>query len=200
MQLSAPAILVAARPHGETGVIARMLTAEAGLIAAYVAGGRGRQLRPVVIPGNVIAAEIRARSASQLPFARVELLESRAPWLAEPLPAAAISWACAVTASTLPEHQAYPALYQALDGLLGAICHAGSAREWLRALIAYEALMLRELGYGGAAPPADADWAALMALFARQSPAIARNLLAERRADVMAAREMLHRRLQRIGS
>ena len=42
MQLSAPAILLSARAHGETAVIARMLTEQHGMVAAYVAGGRGR--------------------------------------------------------------------------------------------------------------------------------------------------------------
>ncbi|MEE4288387.1 MAG: recombination protein O N-terminal domain-containing protein, partial [Erythrobacter sp.] len=96
LSLRFPAILVAARPHGETAAIARLLTAEHGLVAAYVAGGRGRRLRPVLIPGNIVEAELRARSASQLPFARIELVESRGPWLTEPLPAAAISWATAL--------------------------------------------------------------------------------------------------------
>ena len=65
MQLKAPAIVLAARPHGENAVILRALTEEAGLVAAYVAGGQGRRLRPVVIPGNAVEADIRARSASQ---------------------------------------------------------------------------------------------------------------------------------------
>ncbi|MGB3167403.1 MAG: DNA recombination protein RecO, partial [Alteraurantiacibacter sp.] len=40
--MRAPAILVAARQHGETAVVARFLTADYGLVAGYVAGGRGR--------------------------------------------------------------------------------------------------------------------------------------------------------------
>ena len=99
MHLTAPAILIAARPHGETAVIARLLTEESGVVAAYVAGGRGRQLRPVVIPGNVVQADIRAKSDSQLPFVRLELVWSRGPWLSEPLPAAAMAWATALTAA-----------------------------------------------------------------------------------------------------
>ena len=59
MQLRAPAILIAARPHGETAVIARMLTEAHGVVVAHVAGGRGRQLRPVVIPGNIVEAVLR---------------------------------------------------------------------------------------------------------------------------------------------
>ena len=65
MQLRAPAILLAARPHGETAVVARLLTEEAGVVAGYVAGGRGRQLRPVVIPGNLVEADVRARVIEQ---------------------------------------------------------------------------------------------------------------------------------------
>lgn len=198
MNLSAPAIVVAARPHGETAVIVRLLTSEYGLVAAYVAGGRGRVMRPVVIPGNLIAAELRAKSDSQLPFARLELIESRAPWLGEPLPASAIGWATALTAAVLPERQPYPGLYSALDALLRAICHAGSARDWVRALIAYEALLLRELGYGGQAPPAEADLAALLEMLGQQGNVIGRYLLAERTRDVMAARDIVVQRLGRM--
>jgi DNA repair protein RecO (recombination protein O) len=198
MHLRAPAILLAARAHGETAVVARLLTEQAGMVAGYVAGGRGRQLRPVLIPGNLVEAELRARSDSQLPFARLELRESRGPWLGEPLPAAAIGWACALTATALPERNPYPALYSALGGLLEAICHAPSARGWLRGLVAYEALLLRELGYGGSAPPAEAELDALMQIFSAQAAPLERYLLADRRGDVMAARAMLGQRLERM--
>ena len=197
MHLTAPAILVAARPHGETAVIARMLTEESGLVAAYVAGGRGRQLRPVVIPGNLVQADIRAKSDSQLPFARLELVTSRGPWLSEPLPAAAIAWVTALTASVLPERNAYPALYDALGGLLDAICSAQAARQWVEALAVYEALMLRELGYGGERP-AIANLGQALEILDRQGPLIARYLLADTRTDVLAARELLRQRLARM--
>ena len=197
MQLTAPAILLAARAHGETAVIARMLTEQHGMVAAYVAGGRGRQLRPVVIPGNVVQAEIRAKSDSQLPFARLELVTSRGPWLGEPLPAAAIAWATALTASALPERNPYPSLYAALGGLLDAICSAGAARDWVAALALYEALLLRELGYGGQRPEI-ADLGQALEILDRQEPLIARYLLADTRADVLAARHLLRQRLARM--
>lgn len=199
MQLSAPAILIAARPHGETAVIARLLTEQAGVVAAYVAGGRGRQLRPVVIPGNSVAADIRAKSDSQLPFARLELLQSRGPWLSEPLPAAAIGWVTALAAATLPERHPYPVIYSALGGLLDAICAAPSARGWAGALVAYEVLMLRELGYGApAARPEASDLTAAIAWLDRLEAPIATRLLAHTGADVMAARALLRERLGKI--
>ena len=197
MEIRAPAILVAARPHGETAVIARLLTEESGVVAAYVAGGRGRVLRPVVIPGNVVAADIRAKSDSQLPFARLELVRSRGPWLGEPLPAAAIAWATALTAAALPERNPYPSIYAALGGLLDAICSAEAARQWVEALAAYEALLLRELGYGGDRP-AIADLGQALEILDRQEGTIARYLLADTRADVLAARQLLRQRLARM--
>lgn len=179
-------------------MIARLLTEDHGLVAAYVAGGRGRQLRPVMIPGNGVEAEVRAKSDSQLPFARVELATSRAPWMTEPLPAAAIGWACALTASTLPERNPYPGLYSALDGLLTAICHAPSARGWLAAMVTYEAMLLRELGYGGAKPDTGADLATQFEAFRQLHRPIRDYLLAERARDVMAARVALGERLGRM--
>ena len=156
------------------------------------------RLRPVVIPGNLVEAELRARSASQLPFAKLELVQSRGPWLNEPLPAAAIGWITALTATALPERQPYPTLFEALSGLLDAICLAPSARGWAGALATYEALVLRELGYGGGGrPKGDALADALAALDALSAP-LERYLLADRRGDVMAARALLRDRLGRI--
>lgn len=197
MHLATPAILVAARPHGETAVIARILTGEYGIVAAYVAGGRGRLLRPVVIPGNLVQADIRARSESQLPFARLELVRSRGPWLTEPLPAAAIAWSTALTAAALPERNPYPTLYAALGGLLDAICSADAARQWIEALALYEALLLRELGYGGERPEI-AGLGQALEILDRQEPLIARYLLADTRTDVLAARQLLRQRLGRM--
>ncbi|MGB5779697.1 DNA repair protein RecO [Allopontixanthobacter sediminis] len=198
MQLRAPAILLSARPHGETAVIARMLTEAEGMVAAYIAGGRGRVLRPVVIPGNLVAADIRSKSDTQLPFASLELVQSRGPWLSEPLPAAAISWVCALSATVMPERNPYPGLYSALSALLDAICNAPSARGWAGALVAYEMLLLRELGYGGGARPDSADFAAVMAAFEGLAQPIEHYLLADRKGDVMAARTLLGARLARI--
>ena len=198
MHLRTPAFLCATRPLGEHGAIVRLLTHDHGLVAAYVAGARGRRLRPLLIPGNRLDAEIAARSASQLPFARLELIESRGPWLSEPLASAAIAWSCALTAGVLPEGHPYPSIHDALGGLLDAICHAPSARGWARALAAYEALVLRELGYGGRGGDPGEDWQTVLAALDRTREALESRLLADRRSDVMAARSILLERLQRI--
>ena len=148
MRFTTPAIILSLRPHGEHGAVVRMMTPDHGLQAAYVRGARGRRMRPVLMAGNQVEAALSARTDNQLPQATVELLHSRGPLLAEPLPAAAIDWATALTATALPEGQPYPRLYDALDGLLTAVEAAPAASGWGAALVRYELLMLAELGFG----------------------------------------------------
>jgi len=124
------------------------MTPAQGLVAAYVRGARGRRMRPVLMAGNVVQAQLSARTETQLPQATVELIHSRGPLLSEPLLAAAIEWATVLTATALPEGQPYPRLYEALEGLLDAIEAAPSASGWGSALVRYEVLLLAELGFG----------------------------------------------------
>ncbi len=199
MQFRTSALVIALRSHGENAGVVRLFTPGHGVVAAYVAGARGRRLRPVLIPGNRVEAEISARSDSQLPFARIELTESRGPWLGEPLASAAIDWASALTAAALPERQPYPALYDVLGALLDAVCHAPSARGWAGALVGYETLLLREMGYDDDLPrPPSGELPATLAALDRLGPRIAAYALADRRADVMAARAILLERLARM--
>jgi DNA repair protein RecO (recombination protein O) len=244
MRLLTSAIVCAVRVHGEHGAIVRALTPGEGLQAGFVRGGKSRRLRPVLIPGNLVQAEYRARTDEQLAQLTVELVHSRAPLLAEPLAAAGIDWACALAATALPEGQPYPRLYEALDGLLSAIEAAPSARGWSAALVRYELLLLGELGFGldlsecaatgvrddlafvspksGRAVSSRAagdyrdrllplpsyllggeerpGWAEIREGLRLTGHFLARDLLIERQADVLAARERLVERLKRIGS
>ena len=241
MRLETQAILLAVRPHGEHGAIVRALTPADGVQPGFVRGGRSRRLRPVLLPGNLIQAEYRSRTDEQLAQLSVELVHSRAPLLAEPLPAAAIDWATALTASALPEGHAYPRLYQALDGVLDAVEAAPSAQGWATALVRYELLLLGELGFGldlsecaatggtrdlvfvsprsgravseaGAGEYRDrllalpsflleggpAGWGDVMDGLRLTGHFLARDLLIERQADILAARERLVERLRRV--
>jgi DNA repair protein RecO (recombination protein O) len=242
MRIETRAIVCAVRPHGEHGAIVRALTPADGMQPGYVRGGRSRRLRPVLVPGNVVRAEFRARTEEQLAQLAVELIDSRAPLLAEPLAAAAIDWATALAATALPEGQPYPRLFEALDGLLAALEAAPAARGWAAALVRYELLLLAELGFGldlaeCAATGTTGDLAfvsprsgravsragaggyrdrlfRLPAFLSEGGPAgwddvfdglritghfLARDVLIERHADVLAARERLVDRLKRAG-
>jgi DNA repair protein RecO (recombination protein O) len=148
MRYETKAIVCALRNHGEHGAVVRLMTPEHGLQAAYVRGARGRRMRPVVIAGNIVQAQLSARTETQLAQAALELVHSRGPLLSEPLPTAAIEWATVLTATVLPEGQPYPRLYEALEALLDAIEAAPSANGWGAALVRYELLLLAELGFG----------------------------------------------------
>ena len=210
MHLSSEAIVVAVRAHGEHGAIVRALTPEDGVQAGYVRGGRSRRLRPILVPGNRIQADYRARTEEQLAHLAAELVHSRAFLLSEPLASAGIEWACALTAAALPEAQPYPRLFAGLDGLLSAIEAAPSARGWAAALVRYELLLLDQLGFGldeervlalppalrggGATPP----WEVLREGLRVTELALARDILVDRRAEVLAGRERLVERLKRM--
>ncbi len=193
MLIECEAIVVGVRAHGEHGAIVRLLTADHGLLAGYVRGGRSRRLRPVLSPGNVVTASLRARVETQLAALTVEMVTARTALLGEPVSAAAIEWTTALVAMALPEGQPYPRIHAALDGVLSAIESAASARTWVAALVGYERVVLAELGYGSddraVADPLDALRAS--------GRALADNVLVDRRARVLDARQRLVERLAR---
>ena len=198
MHLETRAIICAVRAHGEHGAIVRALTPGEGVQAGYVRGGKSRRLRPVLVPGNLVAADYRARTEEQLAHLSVELIHSRAFLLSEPLASAGIEWATALTAAALPEGQPYPRLFEGLDGLLTAIEAAPSARGWAAALVRYELLLLGELGFGLDEEELRGFPAATRAGLRLTGDRLARDVLTDRRAEVLTARERLIERLKRM--
>lgn len=205
MHLRADALILSIRQHGENNAIVRALTAEHGLQAGYVRGGRSRRIRPILQPANLVLGEWRARTEDQLAGLTVELIHSRAPLYAEPLPAAALEWVTALTATALPEGLPYPRLYGALDGVIGAIEAAPAARGWAVALARYELLVLAELGYGLEMDDlpdilrtgGEAGWVDIMAALKVTGVALEADILTERRAETLSGRARLIERLKR---
>lgn len=208
MQAETEAIVCGVRGHGEHGIVVRLLTPEHGLVAAYVRGGRGRRIRPMLIPGNVVAAQLRSRTDAQLPQATLELAHSRAPILTEALPAAAIAWATALVAASLPERQPYPRLFEALGGLLDAVEAAPSASGWAAALARFELLLVSELGYGREAadtPPqlaggGAADWDGILTALDLSGACLFREVLTGRTESLHDSRSRLVDRLRRLAA
>src|SRR3546814_18938370 len=130
MHLNTQAIVCAVLGHGEHGAIARLMTHEAGLLPGYVRGGRSRRLRPVLLPGNMVQAEYRARVPEQLAQLSVELVHSRAPLLAERFPATAIACLTTPTAANLPKGHPYPPLFATPETVLPAVQSANAPRRW----------------------------------------------------------------------
>ncbi len=147
MQLRASAIVCTLLGHGESGVIGRFLTADHGLVAAYVRGGRGRRLRPVLQPGNIVALSLSARLESQLASTTVELAEARAALVTSATGLAILEWATALTAAALAEGSPYPALHAALDALIAALAADADPLLLGATLARYELLLLGQLGF-----------------------------------------------------
>lgn len=147
MNIDTEAVLCAVLPHGEHGAIVRALTSGHGLLSGYVRGGRGRRLRPVLQPGNGVAAVFRARVDEQLPSLTVELVRSRALLALDALSAAALEWLTGFVAATLPEGLPYPAVHAGLEALLDRMAGEPSLR-WAAELVRFEVLLLAELGFG----------------------------------------------------
>src|ERR1700761_495988 len=78
MEWSDHAIVLASRPHGETGLVASLLTRSHGRHAGFVPGGVSRRARPVWQPGNLVEVPGRARLAAQLGTFTAELGEPHA--------------------------------------------------------------------------------------------------------------------------
>jgi DNA repair protein RecO (recombination protein O) len=197
VNLSTPAIICALRAHGEHGVIVRVLTQSHGLVAGYVNGGRAKTLRPILIPGNHVACQLRSRVPGQMPQLTVELIESRGPLMSEPLAASGVEWVTVLTATCLPEEHPYPGLYEALDAVLSAIAHAPSARGWAQTLIRYEALLLSVQGFGGGAVATDESWAAVFQSLSASRKRLVTQLLDGRRDHILDARDRLIARFER---
>ena len=192
MLINAEAIVCAVRTHGETGAVVRVLTRDHGLLAGYVRGGRSRRLRPVLMPGNRVVVELRARVETQLPAMTAELVESRAGLLGEPLPAAAIEWVTVLTATALPEGQAYPRVYDALEAMIAAVALSPAARAWAGALVQFERGLIGALGYGE-----ESGERGLFAALANNEQRLSADLVTGRAAQILDARERLVARLRR---
>lgn len=148
MHLDAAAIVCALLPHGEHGIIVRFLTAEQGLVAGYVRGGRSRRLRPVLQPGNRVALSLRSRVDTQLAAATVELMAARAALVTTAAGLAALDWLTALTATAMAEDDPHPALFGALDALLAGIAAGALPLSLGEGVVRYEHMLLAELGFG----------------------------------------------------
>ena len=128
--------VVAVRRHGESGLIVELLTSGHGRHLGLVRGGQSAKARPVLQPGNAVAAAWRGRLAEHLGTLVCELVRAHAARLIDdPDRLAGLAAAAALVAATLPEREphedvfaAFAALLDALEfggRLAGALCRLG---------------------------------------------------------------------------
>jgi DNA repair protein RecO (recombination protein O) len=145
MDWSDDAFVLSARPFGETGAIAEILTEGRGRWVAHVAGGASRRMKPFLQPGARVVAEYRARTSEQLGSAQLEPVgEGPAALFDDPLALAGLSAAAAV-AGALPEREPHPGAFAAFEALAGAL---PLSEIWPAVYVRFEAGLLEELGFG----------------------------------------------------
>jgi len=138
------AIVLAARPHGESSVVATLLTASYGAHAGLVQAARGRKGGGIQ-PGNRVTARWRARLSEHLGSFTIEAEANGAAALMDrPLRLSALQSACSLVAVSAPEREPHPGLYEATSALIDAL----PQEAWDAAYVAWEVGLLRLLGFG----------------------------------------------------
>ena len=126
MDWSDEGIVLSMRPHGESGLVASLLTRAHGRHAGFVPGGGSRRARPMWQPGNLVEVEWRARLSEQLGNYSGELREPHAARaLDDASELAGLSAACAMIDAALPEREPHPAIFDGFRAFLGALGHPG---------------------------------------------------------------------------
>ncbi|MCX8135200.1 MAG: DNA repair protein RecO [Roseococcus sp.] len=147
MEWAAPAVVLAARPHGEGGAVVTVLTEARGRHAGLVKGGASRAQAALWQPGNLIEARWVARLPDQLGSLSGEMVHPAAALAMEDgLALALLAAACAVAEGALPEREAHPASFHGLVAVIAALARGPEAA--LPLLVRWELALLGELGFG----------------------------------------------------
>jgi len=148
MEWSDDAIVLSARPHGETSAILEVLTHHHGRHLGLVRGGASRRSRPSLLPGNTLRVIWRARLNEHLGSFTVELVTARAGEMLESREAlAGLNAFCAVVSAAMPEREAHQQLFDAGNILLDAMRDEDFA-HWGALYVRFEAGLLEALGFG----------------------------------------------------
>lgn len=138
-------IVLSFRKHGESAVIAHLLTQHHGRHAGLVPGGNSTKMRGVLQQGNELSVQWRARLEDHLGSFAIEFQEGHAARvLSDPGRLSAMLSACALVDLCLPEREPHPDIFATLRALLLALPDAAWAAEY----VAWELSLLAELGFG----------------------------------------------------
>lgn len=146
MEFHEEAYVLSARAHGDTGVVADLLTETHGRHAAYVAGGASRRMKPFLQPGARVIADYRARTSDHLGSARLEPVgEGPSALFDDSLALTGLAAAAAVAQGALPEREPHPGAFLAFEALMAAF---QIPAVWPAIFVRFEAGLLDDLGFG----------------------------------------------------
>lgn len=142
MQWNDRAIILSTRAYGETGTVVQVFTPSQGRHGGLV---RGRKSKAQLQPGNLVEVMWNARLAEHLGNLQVELVTPHAARvMSDQERLAALSCACALIETSMPERDPHPQLYKALERFLEVL---GSGAPWGQAYVTLELELLSELGF-----------------------------------------------------
>lgn len=154
MQWADKGILLSIRKHGENSAVARIFSPEHGVYAGVIRAATSKTMRGMLQPGNVLNVIWQARLSEQLGTFKCELLEAHTALMmndADKL--AALSSACVLMESALPERHPYPKLYKIFEHFLDLLTQIPNPESriptsWPQDYVRLELAILSEAGFG----------------------------------------------------
>jgi DNA repair protein RecO (recombination protein O) len=146
MEWTDEGIVLAARKHGESGLVVQVLTRAHGRHAGLVRGGQGAKLRAVYQTGNRVDITWKARLAEHLGAMTGELRRGHAArFIDDAARLACLAAAAALALAALPEREPHAKAYDGLAALLDAL---DADHGWAVGYVEWELMLLAELGFG----------------------------------------------------
>jgi DNA repair protein RecO (recombination protein O) len=145
MEWAGEAVILGVKRHGETSVIAEVMTRDRGRHLGLLRNGRSRSMQPVLQPGNLVEVTWRARLDEHLGHFSMEPLSYRAAQLMENAASLHGVQALAALLRLLPERDPHPHLYDMLNIVLDHLNEPSGAGELY---VRFELAVLNDLGFG----------------------------------------------------
>jgi len=145
MEWSDDGIVLGVRRHGEANTIVELLTRAHGRHLGLVRGGAGARMRPVLQPGNTVAATWRARLDEHLGYYAIDGIRLRAATVLSSSHAVYGVTHLASLARLLPERDPHEEIYGMFEAILDDFDDIGGAAVHV---VRFELAMLAELGFG----------------------------------------------------
>ena len=148
MEWTDDAIVLAARRHGESGMILETLTRQHGRHMGLVHGGATQRRKAALSPGNSVRVDWRARLSDHLGSFSIELARERAGMLMEQSEALiGLNALTEIARAVLPEREPHETVHAAAEILLDAIV-SDDFLHWGPVYVRWELGVLDALGFG----------------------------------------------------
>lgn len=150
MEWTSEAIILSAKPYGESDALVEAFSEEKGLARGFIKGGLGRRQRSLIQQGNRVALTWRARDENNLGRFNLELIHSPLGGIiGDGARLLALQSVLVVCQSVLQEQVKETEIYQAFTATLSLVENQSSSLPlWGAALARLELMLLNKSGFG----------------------------------------------------